>query len=171
MGRLIGSTCLRSRMEPSRSPMPATASATRALYQSLIEVACWKPVWMVSATILWSAALSDLNKPATQVSFLSVICYCLVLAGSLLTTPIVVHALTRTGLATVAGAGSVIMQKQVMKSVQGIARNVYGAGATGTSVVVKKYFPKAYESVRSKWQSSPSKKKPIKKPKKPKDRK
>jgi hypothetical protein len=34
--------------------IPATASATGALYRSLIEVSLWKPVWAVIATLLWS---------------------------------------------------------------------------------------------------------------------
>lgn len=82
--------------------LPATSSATRALYRSLIEVSCWKPVWAITATILWSTALGDLNKPTSEISFLSVICYCLILAGSLLLTPFVVHALAGQGLSQLA---------------------------------------------------------------------
>lgn len=80
--------------------LPATAGATKALFRSLIEVASWKIVWSVIATLLWSSALSDLNKPGMDVSFLTAISFNIILAGSLLLTPFVVHALAGSGLAT-----------------------------------------------------------------------
>src|ERR1035438_1208066 len=74
--------------------LPQTAGATRALYRAIIEVSFWKIVWSVLATLLWSAALSDINKPGTDISFISAICFNLMLAFSLAVTPKVVHALT-----------------------------------------------------------------------------
>lgn len=79
--------------------LPATAPATSALFRSLIEVATWKIVWSVIATLLWSAALSDMNKAGSDVSFLTAISFNIILAGSLLLTPFVVHALAGSGLA------------------------------------------------------------------------
>lgn len=79
--------------------LPATASATKALFRSLIEVASWKIVWSVIATLLWSSALSEMNKAGSDVSFLTAICFNIILAGSLLLTPFVVHALAGSGLA------------------------------------------------------------------------
>lgn len=79
--------------------LPLTASATSALFRSLIEVACWKIVWSVIATLLWSTALSQINQAGTQVSFLTAIGFNIILAGSLLLTPFVVHALASGGLA------------------------------------------------------------------------
>jgi hypothetical protein len=79
--------------------LPITASATSALFRSLIEVACWKIVWSVIATLLWSTALSQINQQGTQVSFLTAIGFNIILAGSLLLTPFVVHALASGGLA------------------------------------------------------------------------
>ncbi len=78
--------------------LPATASATSALFRSLIEVACWKIVWSVIATLLWSSALSQINQNGAQVSFLTAIGFNIILAGSLLLTPFVVHALAGSGL-------------------------------------------------------------------------
>lgn len=78
--------------------LPVTASATSALFRSLIEVACWKIVWSVIATLLWSSALSQINQDGTQVSFLTAIGFNIILAGSLLLTPFVVHALAGSGL-------------------------------------------------------------------------
>lgn len=79
--------------------LPATASATAALFKSLIEVAAWKIVWSVIATLLWSSALSQINAQGSQVSFLTAIAFNVILAGSLLLTPFVVHALAGSGLA------------------------------------------------------------------------
>ena len=79
--------------------LPATAGATTALFRSLIEVACWKIVWSVIATLLWSSALSQINQEGSQVSFLTAIGFNIILAGSLLLTPFIVHALSGSGLA------------------------------------------------------------------------
>lgn len=78
--------------------LPATAPATSALFRSLLEVASWKIVWSVIATLLWSSALSDMNKAGADVSFLTAISFNIILAGSLLLTPFVVHALAGSGL-------------------------------------------------------------------------
>lgn len=78
--------------------LPVTAAATSALFKSLIEVACWKIVWSVIATLLWSSALSQINENGSQVSFLTAIGFNIILAGSLLLTPFVVHALAGSGL-------------------------------------------------------------------------
>lgn len=79
--------------------LPITASATSGLFKSLIEVACWKIVWSVIATLLWSSALSQINQDGPQVNFLTAIGFNIILAGSLLLTPFVVHALAGSGLA------------------------------------------------------------------------
>lgn len=79
--------------------LPQTAGATKALFRSLIEVASWKIVWSVIATLLWNSALSEINKDGSQVSFLSAIGFNIILAGSLLLTPFIVHALAGHGLA------------------------------------------------------------------------
>ena len=79
--------------------LPVTAGATSGLFKSLIEVACWKIVWSVIATLLWSSALSQINQDGSQVNFLTAIGFNIILAGSLLLTPFVVHALAGSGLA------------------------------------------------------------------------
>ena len=80
--------------------LPQTSSATKGLYRSLFEVGCWKIVWSVLATLLWSAALSDINKPGADIHFIAVVCYSLILSGSILLTPLVVHSLAGKGLAS-----------------------------------------------------------------------
>lgn len=73
--------------------LPQTAGATSGLFRSLIEVSMWKPVWCVIATIIWSSGISEIQGSATNISFLSAICFCLIAAGSLVLTPMVVHSL------------------------------------------------------------------------------
>lgn len=82
--------------------LPVTANATSALFRSLIEVSAWKVVWSVLAALLWSTALSDINKDASEVSFLTAIAFNIILAGSLLLTPFIVHALAGGGMASMA---------------------------------------------------------------------
>lgn len=82
--------------------LPATAAATSALYRSLIEASLWKPVWCVIATLLWSTGVSELQGEASPYSLLSSICFCIIAAGSLVLTPIVVHALAGGGVSAMA---------------------------------------------------------------------
>lgn len=80
--------------------LPSTAQITKALYRALIEVCAWKVVWATLAALLWSSALSEINK--TDVNFLTVISLNIILALSLLFTPFIVSALTSKGLSSVA---------------------------------------------------------------------
>lgn len=82
--------------------MPSTAFITKTLYRSLIEVCAWKIVWATLAALLWSSALNDINKQ--DVNFLTVISFNLILAASLLFTPLIVNALASSGLSSFAGS-------------------------------------------------------------------
>lgn len=84
--------------------LPSTAHITKALYRSLIEVCAWKVVWATLAALLWSSALTEINK--TDVNFLTVISLNIILALSLLATPLIVSALSSSGLS---GAASSFM--------------------------------------------------------------
>ena len=88
--------------------LPATAGATSSLFRSLIEVGMWKVTWSVLSTLLWSFALSDINQGA-EVNFLTAIFLNLILAGSLLMTPMVVSALSGQGISSLAAsAGGIV---------------------------------------------------------------
>ena len=82
--------------------LPATAGATKALYRSLFEVSAWKIVWSVLATLLWSAAISQINNSGNQINFITAVSFNLILAGSLLMTPFVVNALAGAGISSLA---------------------------------------------------------------------
>ncbi len=82
--------------------LPVTSSATKALYRTLFEIGAWKIVWSVLATLLWSSALSQINQPQNNINFITAVSFNLILAGSLLLTPLVVNALAGAGLASLA---------------------------------------------------------------------
>lgn len=82
--------------------LPVTSAATKALYRTLFEIGAWKIVWSVLATLLWSSALSQINQPQNNVNFITAVSFNLILAGSLLLTPLVVNALAGAGLASLA---------------------------------------------------------------------
>ncbi len=78
--------------------LPSTASATKGLFQALIEVSLWKITWSVLAALLWSFALSEINKPEYDVDFLTAILLNVLLAFSVIVTPLIVGKLVRGGL-------------------------------------------------------------------------
>ncbi len=78
--------------------LPATAPATKGLFQALFEVSCWKVTWSVLAALLWSFALSEINKPEYDVDFLTAILLNIMLAFSVVATPLIVGKLLRGGL-------------------------------------------------------------------------
>lgn len=82
--------------------LPVTAGATSAMFRSMIEVSLWKVVWAAMSALLWSTALSDINNPEYHVDFLTAIVLNLMLALSVLITPILVRAIFGSGIASVA---------------------------------------------------------------------
>ena len=130
--------------------LPATAAATRALYQSLFEVCAWKIVWSVLATLLWSAALSEINKPSSDINFLTVIAFNLILAVSVLFTPMVVHALAGKGLTSMVSsmmgmaAGASVLSPGVIAN-RAVTKTATGAmqkGVSGFHSIKRNYFSK-----------------------------
>lgn len=84
--------------------LPSTAAATKGLFHSLIEVCLWKICWSVLAALLWSFALSEINKPEYDVDFFSAILLNIMLAFSVLLTPMLVKSLLKGGLSSSASA-------------------------------------------------------------------
>ena len=82
--------------------LPQTSGATKALFRTLIEINCWKILWSILATLLWSTALSKIN--AEDISFLSVICFNIILAASILFTPQIVRGLAGSGISNLGSA-------------------------------------------------------------------
>jgi hypothetical protein len=89
---------------------PATAGATRALFRSILEVSLWKIAWACMAALLWSTALSEINKPEAHVNWLTSIVLNLMLMISVLLTPKIVRALFSGGIAEFAGSMGTAVQ-------------------------------------------------------------
>ena len=142
--------------------LPATAGATKALYRSLIEVSCWKIVLSVLATLLWSFALSDINQPDQGVPFVTVIFLNLILAGSILITPMIVHALAGSGFATLAQSAGGIVAGATMAAPFNAVASAYSKGkktvqtasraksaiSSGASKVQERFFSKPQPTAR-----------------------
>jgi hypothetical protein len=112
--------------------LPATAGATKALYKSLIEISCWKIVWAVLATLMWSNALSQINQPATNIHIITVISYSLLLVFSILLTPYAVHALAGAGIASLAMAAGALTTGRAWSQARATpkrAKSTFKAGA------------------------------------------
>jgi hypothetical protein len=121
--------------------LPATAGATKALYKSIIEISCWKIVWAVLATLMWSNALSQINKPATDINFITVVSYSLLLVISILMTPYAVHALASGGITSMAMAAGGIATGKAWSKLKGLpktAKNTYNRGAKAADWMSKK---------------------------------
>jgi hypothetical protein len=89
---------------------PQTAGATTAMFKSILEVSLWKICWAVMAALLWSTALSDINKPDANINWLTSIVLNLMLMISILMTPKMVKALLSGGMSDLAsGAQSAVM--------------------------------------------------------------
>ncbi|MGK5085323.1 hypothetical protein WDW37_18715 [Bdellovibrionota bacterium FG-1] len=126
--------------------LPSTAGATKALYRSLIEVSCWKIVLSVLATLLWSFALSNINKPDQNVPFATVIFLNLILAGSLLLVPMVVHALAGSGFEGLAQSAGGIVAGATMAAPLNAFASAYAKGKKAyqtTSRLQERFFSKS----------------------------
>ncbi len=126
--------------------LPSTAMATKGLFKSLIEVSLWKVVFSILCTLLWSFALSKVNQPEQNVNFISVVFLNLILAGSLLLTPIVVHALAGAGFSGLAASSGGLIAGAVMAGPLGFAKSSVGKvgsvakGAKTSGSFVSKQF-------------------------------
>jgi hypothetical protein len=133
--------------------IPQTAAATSALYRSLMEVCVWKIVWAVLATLLWSAAVSDL----AQTNILTALCFNLILAGSLIVTPLVVHSLASKGLAGMNGTlggiaigGLATVTPSVVARVGLMAgKKMFNRSLNAGANVAGKRFPKANQLLKN----------------------
>lgn len=132
--------------------LPSTSQATKALYRSLVEVSCWKIVWSVLATLMWSAALSQINQAPHEINFLTSVCFNLILAGSLLITPLVVHGLAGAGVAGIARTlGSIAIGTAVLgpagllSGAGAVAKRSYNMGHSAVGRVTKSFFPAAHK--------------------------
>jgi hypothetical protein len=81
--------------------LPQTASLTSGLFRTLFEIATWKIVWSVLGTLLWSSALNNF-KNGGQGNFITLLALTLMLALSIVLTPLVVKSLISGALSGIA---------------------------------------------------------------------
>lgn len=81
--------------------LPQTASLTSGLFRTLFEIATWKIVWAVLGLLLWSTALNNF-KHSGQGNFVTLLALTLMLAFSIVLTPIVVRNLISGALSSAA---------------------------------------------------------------------
>lgn len=128
---------------------PATSGATKGLFRSLIEVSCWKIVWSVMATLLWSLAVSDINSGAHEINFLSAIVLNLLLAFSILMTPMLVRALANGTVSDLSGQmGSITMAAAALTPAHVMA---------ATKMPIKKPAGMAYTRIQQSYRSNKEK--------------
>lgn len=115
--------------------LPATAQATKGLFQSLIEVCLWKVAWAVLAALLWSFALSEINQPKYDVDFLTAILLNLMLAFSVVLTPFVVRSLIKGGLSgSTSNMGTAVLAALALTPTQMLSHGKRGAMAIGSKL-------------------------------------
>ncbi len=108
--------------------LPSTAAATKGLFQSLIEVCLWKVCWSVLAALLWSFALSEINKPEYDVDFFTAILLNIMLAFSVLLTPKLVKAFLQGGISGSASSmGNALLTAAALTPTGAISATIGGA--------------------------------------------
>lgn len=134
--------------------LPQTSGGTKALFRSLIEVSLWKVVWSVLSTLLWSAALIEMEK-IDDTNFITIISFNLILAGSVLLTPLVVNALTKNGLSGLVGnvggiavGASVLTPSKVLKGASLQGKRAYNQGLGFARKATENNYPRARRFVR-----------------------
>lgn len=133
--------------------LPATSFVTKTMYRSLIEVCAWKIAWAVLAALLWSSALGHMNDEKSNLTFLTVIAYNLLLAISLVLTPFVVNSLASKGLAQTTGgwlglaAGATTLSPGVLVKASAMRTGGRLTSATASGFqAIKKHFKKRSEA-------------------------
>ena len=129
--------------------LPQTASMTKGLFRTLFEVATWKIVFAVLGTLLWSTALHDFE--AKGQNFITLLALTLMLAFSILLTPLVVRSLisgTLSGMANQAAALSAIGLSAGFASPTALA----GMTKTGTKKAYGWGLQKSFQGAKKSYQ-------------------
>lgn len=110
--------------------LPVTAGATAKLYRSLIEVCVWKILFCVFSALLWSFAVSDINKPEAEIDFLTAIILNLMLAYSVAMTPKITASFLGAGISEVASSFGGLLQNAAALTPTGMAGKLPAKMAT-----------------------------------------
>lgn len=110
--------------------LPVTAGATAKLYRSLVEVCVWKILFCVFSALLWSFAVSDINKPEAEIDFLTAIIMNLMLAYSVAMTPKITASFLGAGISEVASSFGRMLQNAAALTPQGMVTKLPTRAAT-----------------------------------------
>ena len=143
--------------------LPQTSGATKALFRALIEACFWKIVWAVLATLLWSTGVGEITK---HTNLLTATCFNLILAGSLLLTPFVVHALTSHGLTSMTGTFGAIAvggmttltPAKVVHATSATGKKAYNGTLSTLDRATEKRFPRVNRVIKKAPRIGPEKK-------------
>lgn len=81
--------------------LPQTSAATAMLFRCHFELASYKVVWSVLGALLWSTALQNLNDNLQdKPNFFVVLGFMIIVAFSIIFTPKIVGALTKSGISS-----------------------------------------------------------------------
>lgn len=141
--------------------LPATAGATTKLYRSLVEVCIWKILYCVFSALLWSFAVSDINKPEAEINFLTAIIVNLMLAYSVAMTPKLTASFLGAGISEVASSFGGALQNVAALTPQGMVTKLptralalyHGAKNVGSKAI--KAGKTINEFRKNNWQRKP----------------
>lgn len=154
--------------------LPSTAGATMKLYRSLVEVCIWKILFCVFSALLWSFAVSDINKPEAGIDFLTAIIMNLMLAYSVVMTPKITASFLGAGISEVASSFGGLLQNAAALTPHGMAtklpghlanfakgtRNVYRGIKNASSKVKNNFAGRRLKSGPTRNQAPPKTKQP-----------
>ena len=82
--------------------IPRLSHITIQMYAGFLKVCTWKLVWGVLATLLWTAALNQIENLGDKADLLTLVFFNLILAFSLINTPKIANAIFGKGIDSMA---------------------------------------------------------------------
>lgn len=135
--------------------LPQTAGATSALFRSLFEVSAWKICFSVLGTLLWSSALDNFSRSGDSANVITTLSLSIMLALSVLLTPLVVKALIGKGISSLASnlstASGAVLTSGVLgpAGLKALALGPTKAGLWGSQKAITKPFGAIARKVQS----------------------
>lgn len=138
--------------------LPSTSSMTSGLFRTLFEVAAWKIVFAVLGTLLWSTALNDFSNSGKG-NFITLVALTLMLAFSILMTPVVVRSIISGTVANIATqtAGLAAMALSAGFLTPTALAALTGKGAKSAAISTAKLIPKTYGGAKRMFSNAPTK--------------
>lgn len=130
--------------------LPVTASITSGLFRALFEVATWKIVYSVLGTLLWSTSLNNFAS-TEKANFITLLALTLMLAFSVMLTPLVVKNLISGTISSMASqtAGLAAVGLSAGMLTPTALAGLAGKGVKASAMATARGLPKAYSGVRN----------------------